>query len=64
MLFRSNSDNSVDSSDFGILIGAFNTAAALPGSGYDPTADFNSDGVVDSTDFGLLIGNYGSVGAN
>lgn len=59
-----NSDNSVDSSDFGILIGAFNTAAALPGSGYDPTADFNSDGVVDSTDFGLLIGNYGSVGAN
>ena len=59
-----NDDNGVDSSDFGILIGAFNTSASVPGNGYDATADFNSDGFVDSTDFGILIGNYGTVGAN
>ena len=58
-----NNDNSCDSSDFGVLIGAFNTMANIPGSGYDPTADFNGDGVVDSTDFGLLIGNFNTVGA-
>ena len=59
-----NSDNSVDSSDFGLLIGAFNSDANLPDSGYDPIADFNLDGFVDSTDFGLLIGNYGQQGDN
>ena len=58
-----NNDNSVDSSDFGVLIGAFNTSASVPGSGYDATADFNGDGVVDSSDFGLLIGNFNTVGA-
>ena len=58
-----NNDNSIDSSDFGILIGAFNTSAAIPGNGYDATADFNNDGAVDSTDFGLLIGNYNLIGA-
>ena len=58
-----NNDNSVDSSDFGLLIGAFNSASRLPGSGYDTHVDFNSDGFVDSTDFGLLIGNYGESGA-
>ena len=58
-----NNDNSVDSTDFGVLIGAFNTMASVPGSGYDPTADFNGDGVVDSSDFGLLIGNFNTVGA-
>ena len=57
-----NNDNSVDSTDFGILIGAFNTSASLPGSGYDATADFNGDGYVDSTDFGLLIGNFNEMG--
>ena len=55
-------DNSVDSSDFGVLIGAFNTDSAVSGSGYDPTADFNSDGVIDSSDFALLIGNFNTVG--
>ena len=58
-----NGDNSVDSTNFGVLIGAFNSSASVPGSGYDATADFNFDGVVDSTDFGLLIGEFGSVGA-
>ena len=59
----SNNDNSVDSTDFGNLIGAFNTSVAVPGNGYDPTVDFNYDGSVDSTDFGLLIGDYNTVGA-
>ena len=58
----SNNDDSVDSTDFGNLIGVFNTSAASTGSGYDPTADFNFDGAVDSTDFGLLIGNFNTVG--
>ena len=53
-----NNDNSVDSTDFGILIGAFNTDNSTPHSGYDIEADFNCDGSVDSTDFGLLIGNF------
>ena len=59
----SNNDNSVDSTDFGNLIGAFNTSVAVPGNGYDPTVDFNYDGSVDSTDFGLLIGEFNNVGA-
>ena len=59
-----NNDNSVDSTDFGILIGAFNTSYSIPGSGYDYTADFNCDGSVDSTDFGILIGNFNMVGDN
>ena len=59
-----NNDNSVDSTDFGLLIGTFNTSASVPGSGYDASTDFNLDGSVDSTDFGLLIGNFGFVGAN
>ena len=58
-----NNDNSVDSSDFGTLIGAFNTDGSISGSGYDPTADFNFDGHVDSSDFGLLIGEFNNVGA-
>ena len=57
-----NNDNSVDSSDFGILIGAYNSALAIPGSGYDASADFNYDGSVDSSDFFILIGNFGSSG--
>lgn len=57
-----NNDNSVDSTDFGLLIGAFNTSAAVPNSGYDATVDFNSDGAVDSTDFGLLIGEFNNMG--
>ena len=57
-----NNDNSVDSSDFGILIGAFNSSINTPGSGYTPTADFNDDGSVDSTDFGILISNFNQTG--
>ena len=57
-----NNDNSVDSSDFGLLIGAYNSALAIPGSGYDASADFNYDGSVDSTDFFLLIGNFNANG--
>ena len=59
-----NNDNSVDSTDFGILIGAFNTSASVPGSGYDPTVDFNFDGSVDSSDFGLLLGSFNQMGDN
>ena len=58
----SNNDNSVDSTDFGALIGAFNSNSAINRSGYDPTADFNYDGFVDSTDFGLLIGEFNNDG--
>ena len=60
-----NNDNFVDSSDFGTLIGAFNTDSSIAnGSGYDPTADLNFDGVIDSSDFGLLIGEFNNAGAN
>ena len=66
-----NNDNSVDSSDFGVLIGAFNTTASPVneesngfGSGYDAAADFDYDGVVDSNDFALLIGNFNTFGAD
>ena len=58
-----NADNSVDSTDFGILIGAYNSEADLPDSGYDPNADFNYDGHVDSTDFGILFDSFNAVGA-
>ena len=57
-----NNDNSVDSSDFGVLIGSFNTDGSIPGSGYDQTADFNYDGFVDSSDFGLFIGDFNTTG--
>ncbi len=53
-----NRDGSVDSSDFTLLIGAFNSDAATVGSGYDPIADFNADGSVDSSDFTILIGEF------
>ena len=59
----SNNDNFVDSSDFGTLIGAFNTDGSVAGNGYDPTADFNFDGFVDSSDFALLIGEFNNAGA-
>ena len=57
-----NNDNSVDSSDFGILINAYGGDSSISGSGYDIRADFNCDGVVDSSDFGLLIGNFNTLG--
>ena len=55
-----NNDNSADSTDFGILIGAFGSSFGDPG--YDDGADFTCDLTVDSTDFGLLIGEFGSMG--
>ena len=58
-----NNDNSCDTSDFGVLVGSYGSAANVSGSGYDPTADFNGDGSVDATDFSLLVGNYGQIGA-
>ncbi len=58
-----NNDNSVDSSDFNILIGAYNSSLDTPGSGYDTRADFNQDRSVDSSDFTLLIGEFNNVGA-
>ncbi len=57
-----NNDNVIDSSDFSLLIGAFNSDARIAGSGYDYRADFNSDGAVDSSDFTLLIGNFNAKG--
>ena len=59
-----NNDNSVDTSDFGVLVGGYNGDSTIPGSGYDPLADFNFDGVVDTNDFALLVGEYNNVGAN
>ena len=58
-----NNDNSVDTSDFGILVGAYGGAAGVFGSGYDVRADFNSDGYVDPTDFAILVEGYGETGA-
>ena len=58
-----NGDNIVDSTDFGLLVGAYGGDVMVDGSGYDPRADFNNDGTVDATDFGLLVGNYGQSGA-
>ena len=58
-----NDDNSVDTSDFGILVGSYGGSSAVSGSGYDPSTDFNFDGVVDATDFGILVGDYNTTGA-
>ena len=57
-----NNDNVVDIGDFGILVNAYNSNAAIPGSGYDIRADFNGDGTVDIADFGILVNNYGLSG--
>ena len=57
-----NNDNSVDATDFGIFVSAYNSAASVPGSGYDARADFNSDGIVDPTDFGIFVSNYNTTG--
>ena len=59
-----NGENIIDTSDFGLLVGAYNGDSSVPGSGYDPVADFNCDSVVDTRDFGLLVGNYNTVGDN
>ena len=59
-----NNDNNVDPTDFNVFVTAYNSAANIPGTGYDETADLNDDGFVDPTDFGLFVGNYNKVGAN
>ena len=57
-----NNDNSVDTSDFGLLVGAYRGSATIPGSGYDLRADFNGDGVVNATDLSILAGSYNETG--
>ena len=57
-----NNDNSVDPTDFGIFVSAYNSDSSVPGSGYDPAADFNYDGVVDPSDFGIFVDEYNHVG--
>ena len=49
-----NNDQVVNSTDFGVFVGAFGTACALC------KADMNGDGIVNSTDFGLFVGTFGS----
>ena len=56
-----NNDNSVDSSDFWIVLNAYNTR--IGSSDYDPQADLNCDGFVDSNDFNLLNGEFNTLGA-
>ena len=56
-------DNTVGPSDFAIFISAYDTAANVPGSGYDIRADFTCDGFVDTTDFNLFVSNYNIGGA-
>ena len=48
-----NNDLTVNSTDFGLFVGAF--GAACSGC----PADINNDGVVNSTDFGLFVGAFG-----
>ena len=59
-----NNDNSVDSTDFGLLVSTFNTVAGSAAGGYDPAADFTCDGSIDSNDFGVLVGSFNQVGPN
>ena len=56
-------DNFVGPTDFNTFVSAYNSSAAIPGTGYDATADFNFDGIVDPTDFGIFVGNYAVGGA-
>ena len=56
-------NNAVDIGDFGALVNAYNGDSALPGSGYDASADFNYDGKIDIADFGILVNNYNKNGA-
>ena len=55
-------DNSVDTTDFGLLVGAYSSSATIPGSGYEVRADFNGDGFVNIVDFGILVDTYGQSG--
>ncbi|MCE9557938.1 MAG: hypothetical protein K8R88_03210 [Armatimonadetes bacterium] len=56
----SNGDNTVDLSDYTIVVSAFN---AVPASGnWDARADLNEDGVVDLTDYTISVLNFNKVG--
>ena len=57
-----NGDNVVDIADFGLLVNAYGSDAAIAGSGYDARADFDGNGTVDIGDFGLLVNSYGLQG--
>ena len=56
-------DNTVGPTDFATFVSAYNSFAAIAGTGYDPTADFNFDGAVDPTDFNIFVGDYNTAGA-
>ena len=58
-----NNDNHCDPTDFGLIVGAYDSAANVPGSGYDPAIDLDFDGFIGATDFAIIVGNYGAVGA-
>ena len=49
-----NSDLQVNSTDFGLFVGAFGSSCS------GCSADLNDDGSVNSTDFGLFVGSFGS----
>lgn len=49
-----NNDTVVNSTDFGLFVGAFGTSCSAC------QADMNGDGLVNSTDFGLFVGAFGS----
>ena len=57
-----NNDNSIDPTDFGLLVGAYGSDSSVAGSGYDSAVDFNDDGLINAQDFGLFVGNYGAQG--
>ena len=56
-------DNTVGPTDFATFVSVYNSSAAIPGTGYDPAADFNFDGAVDPTDFNIFVGDYNTAGA-
>lgn len=49
-----NNDLTVNSTDFGLFVGAFGSVCTAC------KADLNGDGTVNSTDFGLFVGTFGS----
>ena len=51
-------DNKTDATDYNVLVTAFNGDITVPGSGYDPAADYNEDGLIDSGDFAILVNDY------
>ena len=62
-----NNDNIVDTSDFGLFVGAYGDIYDVHSSAAradDIASDFNEDGLVDTSDFSLLVGSYGQAGAN